>query len=681
MGGLSRPMSRNRSKRVVTPPTQPSQHKEAGAPLHGRRLPVLALAALLALAATWTYAPSFRGVLVLDDVRAIVRNPSIRSLWPLDVPLTPPTGNTLAGRPVANLTFAVNYALAPTNVRETFVPSPTSGDGDPFLRNIHGYHAVNLLVHACAALVLFGIIRRTLGRPAFSTALRQQATPLAFLAALLWTVHPLQSEAVTYVVQRVESLMSLWYLLTVYAAIRVVDVPRRRWWWACAGFVSCALGMGTKEVMVTAPLVVAAWYYLFGETDRESRRWQAAMVGVLGCTWPILVLLVVGEHRAPTVAGGQGLVWQYLLTQAAILVHYLRLAFVPWPLVFLYTWPLVTSVGDVAPALVVVAALVLLTAWGIWRRHPLSFAGAVFFLVLAPTSSLLPIVTEVAAEHRMYLPLAAVIAPLVVLVWMVASRLAERVTNSQKTVGERARSGALVATCVVVLLLAVPLSTLTRARNEEFWSEEGLWADTVAKQPSNQRARVAYGMALASAHKMGEAERELRDAVALEPTDPVANGRLGSILAARGQFDEAAIYLERALAARPGDVDAHRALGQILAMRHQDADAVRHLEQAVAVQRDPSLLLQLASLRADSDDPQVRDGGEAVRLAQQAIERIGQPDPRALNVLSASLAAAQRFGDAVAAAEQGAALARARGEASLAAMLDSRAAYYRTRAR
>src|SRR5690606_21319791 len=102
--------------------------------------------------------------------------------------------------------------------------------------------------------------------------------------------------------------------------------------------------------------------------------------------------------------------WQYLLTQAEVLVHYLRLVFVPWPLVLDYEWPVVKSIREAAVPLVVVSALLAVTVWGLVRRRAWAMAGVLSFGVLAPTSSVVPIVTEVAAEHRLYLPLAGLIA-------------------------------------------------------------------------------------------------------------------------------------------------------------------------------------------------------------------------------------------------------------------------------
>ncbi|HZP59876.1 MAG TPA: hypothetical protein VFB27_06085, partial [Opitutaceae bacterium] len=154
-----------------------------------------AAGALLVLAGLATYLNSFAGPFIFDDELWITKNPSIRQLWPIGSVLWPPSGAIYCGRPVLNLSLAVNYAWGGTGVG--------------------GYHAFNLAVHLVAGLALFGIVHRTL-LLSRNEIWRAQAARLAFFAALLWLVHPLQTESVTYVIQRAEALMGMFYLLTLY---------------------------------------------------------------------------------------------------------------------------------------------------------------------------------------------------------------------------------------------------------------------------------------------------------------------------------------------------------------------------------------------------------------------------------------------------------------------------------
>ncbi len=188
-------------------------------------------------------------------------------------------------------------------------PGAPVGSGPRYLRNVWGYHAFNLAIHLAAALTLFGVIRRTLLSPGMRDHFGQAAIPLAFAVALLWVVHPLQTESVTYIVQRVESLMGLFYLLTLYCAIRAWDASEASSrLWVFAAIVACALGMGSKEVMVSAPLIVVLWDAMFATSPGASgrgpwasfrRRWP--LYAGLASTWLILALLVYVERRGQSV--------------------------------------------------------------------------------------------------------------------------------------------------------------------------------------------------------------------------------------------------------------------------------------------------------------------------------------------------------------------------------------------
>ena len=622
---------------------KPKQVQHAKTTAAGFRFAVEGLCLLLILVAGLSaYSNSFGGVFVLDDVRAIVQNETIRSLTPVDRVLSPPPRSTVSGRPIANLSFAINYAMSELDVRS--------------------YHVFNLLIHLGCALTLSGIVRRTLQSAALRATFAADATYVAAAVALIWVVHPLTTSAVTYVVQRVESLMSLFYLLTLYCAIRAVQSARTGLW-TVACIASCALGMGTKEVMVTAPVAVALWDAVF----RRGQRVRWGLLAGLAATWLVFAALVSGERREASIAMSGTMAWRYLLTQAEVLTQYLRLVFVPSPLVFLYTWPLVTSPADVIVEGLFIAVALALTAVALWRRHPLGYACALFFLILAPTSSIIPIVTEVAAEHRMYLPLAAILSAVVGLAYVGLQRAMP---------GRPVR----IVAAVVALAAVVILGAATRSRNPAYASQQQLWADTVAKDPDNSRARVAYGSVLAQSGQVDAAEEQFRRAVELNPGDAIAHARLGSVLAAQGKVDEAVVQLRQAVATKETDVDANRMLGQILAMQRQDAEAVVHLERALQAQPDnPQLMVQVASVRSDSRDPSVRDIDRAVSLAERAVELTGRREAMALDVLGLGYARQGRFAEAISAAQDALAIARASGNTAAATSIESRLRAYQGR--
>jgi tetratricopeptide (TPR) repeat protein len=579
---------------------------------------------VLALAVVLVYLGSLEGAFVFDDVPAILENPTLRHPGNLAGVLLPPgdEAGTVGGRPVLNLSLAVNYAW-----------------GGPRTRS---YHVVNLAVHVAATLLLFGLIRRTLGRddagaggtgipsrpgntasgngarPAAASAggpgstrwrlpPRRHCEPappgmepdprtalpwtspwsdadglgIAFLASLLWAVHPLQTEAVTYVVQRAESLMGTFYLLTLYCFVRYAGrdpgaraaLPGRnagRGGWAVLAVLACLLGMATKEVMVSAPLAVLLYDRTFvaGSVRGAWRERRGLYLG-LAATWLVLAGLVAGTHGRGGSAGfaAPAAVWPYALTQCQAIVHYLRLAFWPDPLVFDYGIALVRHPADVLPQALLLLLLLAGTAVALRRRPAVGFAAGCFFAVLAPSSSLVPVATEPMAEHRMYLPLAAVSILAVVAVLAALARLTPRI----------ARSGF----CALGAAAALGLGAATVRRNRDYRSELALWTDTVRKAPGNPRAHNDLAEAMLAAGEPAKAAAEFAAAVQVDPDYAPARYNLGVTLLDSGRPQEAIPHLEQALAAPRHQAELHLYLGEAFERTGQRAGAVSHYGEAL----------------------------------------------------------------------------------------------------
>jgi protein O-mannosyl-transferase len=658
-------------------PQRAARHPRQAPPDAHRRFPgVAALALVVVLAGVAAYATSFAGVFVFDDREAIVLNPHVRTLWPLTTAMSAPADVTVSARPVAALTLALDHALAPADVRDVMAPGRPADPPDTtarFLENVRGYHRTNLAIHLLAALALFGVVRRTLRSPRLAARFGSASTGLAFATALIWVLHPLQTEAVTYIVQRVESLMGLFYLLTLYCAIRAREEHHRAWW-AGGAVAACALGMGSKEVMVSAPIMVWLWDWTFGRSEdapdtRAPRRWP--LYAGLASTWVLLGWLVASGGRSQSVGALVGWTpWSYLMTEAGVVVHYLRLAVLPVPLVLDYAWPRAPSLWSVAPQAVALVALLAATVVALVRRWPAGFLGAWCVAILAPTSSVLPIVTEVAAEHRMYLPLAAIVAGLVAGVWVLTGAFA-----ALAGAGRGARLGLGLSLLAAV---AVTFGVMTSVRNRDYWSDEGIWLDTVQKRPANGRARVSYAMDLYASGRVDEAEGQLQTAVGLDPANAAAHLNLGAILCQQGKLDDGIAHLRRTLALDPSYAQADQDLGQAYATQGHLDLAVEYFGRAVDLRPDdPRLAGRLAWLLATAGDDRVRDGARAAQLAERAIRLMGRPDATALDTLAAAYAEVGRFDAAATAASQALALARAGRQDALAGAIEARLALYR----
>ena len=346
----------------------------------------LLAAGVLVLAVLAAYARSFHGPFVFDDLTSIPENPNIRQLWPLTKAMSPPPElGALGGRPLPALSFAVNYALGGLDVR--------------------GYHVANLLLHLASVLLVWRVVARSLQSPALAGRYGGEAT--AFAVALLWGVHPLLSEAVVYIVQRTELMMGFFYLLTLYASLTAWTSKHRNAWQGAA-VAACALGMACKEPMVSAPLVVLLHDLAFrGRPVREVLQERRAFYAGLASTWLVLAAIVAGGAQIKGALGGAGKMtsFEYLRLQTRALTHYLRLVVWPHPLRVVYDWTVPGPEWWVPLGLVVVGLLAA-SVWAVRAGRPwAAFLGAWFFLILAPTSSVLPLHTEPVAERRMYLPL------------------------------------------------------------------------------------------------------------------------------------------------------------------------------------------------------------------------------------------------------------------------------------
>ena len=395
------------------------------------------------------YANSLNGPFIFDDIGSIPDNPNIRCLWPLTRAMSSPPCTSVSGRPVVCLSLALNYAVGGLRPQ--------------------GYHLVNLAIHLGSALLLLAIVRRTLLSPTLAGGFSQAAGWLAVASAMIWMVHPLQTEAVTYVVQRTELLVSFFYLLTLYCAIRGWGSARSEIWFVAA-IVACALGMGSKEVMVSAPIMVFLYDRTFvSRSWKDALRRHAALYFCLAGTWLVLAyLLGTGARHAS--AGLQLHIrpLDYLATQAGVIAWYLRLCFWPAPLVISYDdWPVATGLAQILPQGSLMLAMLAGTVWAVVRRSALGFLGGWFFLILAPSSSVIPIVTEIAAERRMYMPLAAV----VVLVTCGAYRFSG-VASRRLSLPPRflACTGAGLAVIAAGVLLSVTIS-----RNRDYQSALSIW--------------------------------------------------------------------------------------------------------------------------------------------------------------------------------------------------------------
>lgn len=552
-------------------------------------------AALIVLATVIVYLNSFNGVFVLDDNRQILENPRIKQLTPVS--------RWLAGRrPVVNFTLAMNYHFGGTN---------------PW-----GYHFFNLIVHVLAGLTLSGIIRRTLLLERFGGKFVKSASWLAVTAALLWSVHPLQTQSVTYVVQRGESIMGLFYLLTLYCVIRGTTTTETSGAWSFLAVVCCGLGMGTKAVMVTAPFIVLVYDRIFVSQSFASvlrKRWWL-YAGLAG-TWMVLPAVGLGgvfttEPGKQTTVGFayKGITWwEYLLTQSEVILHYLRLSFWPVGQCLDYVWRPVRSLEEAALPGLGILALLGCTIMMLFMRPRLGFLGLCFFVILSPTSSFIPI-KDLAFEHRMYLPLAAVVIGVVLAGHWAITYVCAHMKQSEAS---RWISAA------VVIVMSTSLAYMSFQRNKIYYSLEAMWRDVLMAAPENPRAHLGYGRALNQKGKTEEALFHYRKSVEFSDGYAKAHTNLGSVLTKLEHYDEAKEQLLKAIKLKPNLLEAHVNLASVYIKTSEFDKAIVEFRKALEI--NPNWAPGHSRLgfilgKLNQREAAMREFNEAIRIDPDLVE-------------------------------------------------------------
>lgn len=614
--------------------------------------------ALCIVGAIWfAYSGTLKCPFILDDLPGIISNQSIRNLWSLEVLKPSKETVVMMGRPLTNFTLAVNFAFGKLDVR--------------------GYHFVNILLHTGAALALFGVIRRTLLLPRWNKKL--PSTKFALAAALLWGIHPLTTSAVTYIVQRAEVLVSFFYLLAIYGFVRSVTDNKR---WQIFSVGMCVLGMLSKEVMATAPIVILLYDRAFvSDSFNEifQKRWK--YYSALAVTWLVLLFLMLGQ---PWRGGAVGFSehanwWDYFRTQAWAVAQYLWLSIVPYPLVFDYGKELITDFWLIFPRGILLITLLVSSIYLYFRKPWLGFLGLAFFIILAPTSSFIPLIYQTIAEHRVYL--ASSIVLILILI------------TGYRYLPKKAHFG-------IVSIVALIFILLTFFRNMDYSSPLHLWSDTVKKRPNNERALNNRGNLLAETGNTGLMVKDFNRAIEINPKYEGPFNNRANVWAKLGRYREALADYTRAIELKPDYVEAWHNRANVHVELKQWKEALHDYSKAIelqpnlipayfsrgkillvlnqfdaamkdfyrVVQMNPNhagALNNLAWMLATNEKSKELDFRTAVGMAERAVKLTQMRDPVPMGTLAVAYAAAGEFEQAITAAQKAILLGKRKGNRKL----------------
>ena len=585
----------------------------------------------LAIVACGIYWPTLRYEMIFDDVPGIVDNESIRSLTPLFGPpdgygpLNPQPNTPVTARPLVSLTFALNYHF---------------GQVDPL-----GYRLTHLVLHVIVALILWAVVAATLAQPIFNGRFVKNRHALSFAAALLWMVHPAHTETVVYLTQRTELLMGLFYLLTIYLAIRFWDSKRSvmRIVWCAAAVVSSVCGMLSKEMMASVPAMVLIyeWTFVGGSFWTITKRSWMLHLGLV-LSWLPLVAIYASGYSTPLGGFGNTIsAPDWWLTQSNSFFVYWRLLFAPWPLLLHYHVPTLTSFSEAWPGVLGITIYAFATVFFLWRRAAIGFALLWFFAVLSPTL-IVPLPHEEISERRLYVPLLAMLPYLSVGAFVLIQRFTERMTGTRDAMpsSEKAPLGAFTNFAIgnsLPILFATAFVIVSAVTVPRLQGRRTIWLDVLKHQPDNTFAISCQGSV---EFNDGELERGLKKIqyafdtdpeydvfssalvnalnsanlherllttclllYKLSPSDPICAYNLASAMEKNGLYDNAVRQYREVIKLDPLHWESHSALATLLAERNQNAESLKHFEIATEIKPDFINCMNLMTLYINTQQP------------------------------------------------------------------------------
>ncbi|MGA2330435.1 MAG: tetratricopeptide repeat protein [Syntrophales bacterium] len=512
---------------------------------------------LICLVGVIAYSNSFDCSFHFDDTPNIEENITIRNLSNVKA-----WWGFIPSRPIGNLSFALDYHFHKLDV--------------------WGYHLVNLGIHVVNAILVWWLVILTMATPVMKAQpISRHKGAMALFTALLFVSHPLATQSVTYIVQRLASLATLFYLLSlalfVKGRVREGNKDTRVYFYY-AGSVLCAiLGMLTKEIVFTLPFALVLYEFSFIKTDtwKIDLRDRGIQIPVIilvifvalfflnfsfGIFTPVPPLLNQGYDSLITAR-------EYLLTQFSVILTYIRLFILPVNQNLDYDCPISHSLFEGHTLFGLLSLVgIFVAAIFLFRRYRLiSFGIFWFFLTLSVESSIIPISQNVIFEHRTYLPS---IGFFLVLTGVVFYFIWDR--YRQVSVG-------------ALVLLILTNAVLTYERNRVWKSEYTLWADCLRKSPNKPRPLNAYGKAIADAGNASEALRYYNRAIEINPRFFIAYENRGNAKAKLGDYGGAIADYEETLRINPYHADGHYNLGNALAHQGKMVEAVTHLKEAVRI--------------------------------------------------------------------------------------------------
>ena len=525
------------------------------------------------------YSNTLKVPFLFDDIPNIVDNPIIKSsdifIHPSQycsrsdmLPEQKYFCDLLSMRYVGYLTFALNYKM--------------------YGLNESGYHVINILIHIVNGILVYFLVMQTLRTPVMMKTQINHAELISLFSALLFALHPIQTQAVTYIVQRFTSLATTFYLLSLlaYSIWRLSDKKSKRHIILYAvSVLSAVLAMKTKEIAFTLPFIIVLYEALFLEGNKKIRALQLVPF--------MLTLLIIPAGALGLVSQQNGLLnginestkvmtvmsrWDYLYTQFRVIITYLRLIIFPVDQNLDYDYPVYTSFfdGEVLSSFLALSILFVAALYMIYRsKHEnqalrmISFGMLWFFITISVESSLIPI-ADVIFEHRVYLPSVGLFIAAAVSI----SGLVDRYVN---------RKSATVFLAALICFMSISLAGVSFARNRVWRDGITIWRDVVMKSPMKARAHNNLGMAYEKRGLYSKALEQLTKAIGLNLLFDDAYYNRGNLYCKIGLYDLAIYDYTQAIMINPLHVNAYNNRGVAVSLRGNFDDALHDFNTALMI--------------------------------------------------------------------------------------------------
>jgi tetratricopeptide (TPR) repeat protein len=507
----------------------------------------------LALIVILIYANTIGSPFIFDSRNNIESNPHIRISKITLKELTEAAFKSPARqRPLSNISFALNYYLHGYNVV--------------------GFHVVNILIHISTGFLLYFFVKSTFRTPALRSRYDNYRW-IAFFTAAVWMVHPLQTQSVSYIVQRMNSLSAMFYMLSIlcYARFRLSGQHRNKWWLFSGCILAGVLALASKQIAATLPFFIIAyeWYFFQNLALKWLKNHLPLLIGCLLLVAVMVLALLGGNPLDGILQGYKGrdfTLTQRLLTEPRVVIFYISQLLWPRPsrLNLDHDFALSNSLIDPLTtifSIFFIAALIGLAVVKARKQPLLSFCILWFFGNLVIESSFAAL--EIIFEHRVYLPSMTFSLIIVLLVyrWVKPTWLQA------------------VLLCAMVMLGAV----WTYQRNEVYSDRITFWQDCVNKSPRKARPYNNLGVALADKGYHEAALKAYHKALEIDPhyEDPIAN--IGLSLAEQGKMEESISQFLKALEINPKDSKTLNNLGASLIVVGRDTEAIQRLSEALTL--------------------------------------------------------------------------------------------------